>query len=100
GLVIAGAVSAGAGLVGLGVGTTLMLLDGRPFRRRCEADAAGTCQFNYETTVGGAVGLSIGGAALAAGVGMLAAGIVRSKRARREDEARIVPTGNGLLVRF
>ncbi|MBL4688677.1 MAG: hypothetical protein JKY37_29080, partial [Nannocystaceae bacterium] len=81
-------------------GVTLLVLDGRPFRRRCEADAAGTCQFNYDTTVGGAVGLSVGGAAVIAGAVLLATGARRSKRARHSAQAHVAPTGAGLRVRF
>ena len=98
GLLTAGAVLAGAGLGAVAAGATLLVLDGRPYRRRCEADAAGTCQFDYETTIGGAVGLALGGAAIASGVGMLAAGLVRRKRS--QARARVHPSVGGVLVRF
>lgn len=83
GLVIAGAVSTGVGVAVAAVGITFLGLDGRPFRSRCNPDAAGVCQFEYETTVGGAIATGVGAAALAAGVGMLATGLVRGKRASR-----------------
>lgn len=104
GLLIAGVATLSAGVAGVATGVTLLVLDGRPFRRRCEADAAGTCQFNYDTTVGGAVGLSVGGGAAIAGVVLLATGAVRAKRARRSTQAHlrptVGPTGAGLRLRF
>ena len=101
GLVIAGAVTLSAGVVGLATGVTLLVLDGREFQRRCEPDVTGRCQFDYETTIGGAVGTGIGGAGVAAGITMLAVGAVRGKRARRETEqARVGVGAGGLRVRF
>lgn len=101
GLVIAGAVTLSAGVIGLATGVTLLVLDGREFQRRCEPDVTGRCQFDYETTIGGAVGTAIGGAGVAAGTTMLAVGAVRGKRARREaEQARVGVGAGGVRIRF
>lgn len=100
GLVIAGAVTTSVGVAALAAGVTLLVLDGRPYRRRCEADATGRCQFDYETTIGGAVGTSIGAAALVTGVTLIAVGVARGRRARSRTHSRVRPVPGGLAVRF
>lgn len=103
GLIIAGAATTGAGVATLAVGAVLLGLDGRDFRRRCEVDTAGRCPFDYETTIGGAVSVSLGGAAIVGGISMLAVGVARSRRARASRtraQARVQASGSGVVVHF
>src|SRR5690606_4743059 len=94
GLVIAGAVLTGVGVAAIAAGAVLLAIDGHPYRKRCEAEAEGDCRFLYGTQTGGIVSVALGGAAVAAGVGMLGAGT----RARKKAALSFGPTGIG--VRF
>ena len=89
GLVIAGAVLVGAGLAAIVAGGVLLAIDGRPYRRRCDADADGDCRFMYGTQTAGIVTLSLGGAALIGGAGLLIGG----KMAARQSRLSLFPTG-------
>lgn len=84
-LAVAGWTSSAAGLAIAGAGAPLLALHGRPYRTRCsgaDVDADGDCRFRYDTRAGGAVLISLGAAALVAGITMLIVA-ARARRARR-----------------
>jgi hypothetical protein len=94
----------GFGLLGvstpvLGVGVALLVLDERPYRRRCSGDyvdALGNCRLRYDTLAAGAATTSIAAAGLVAASVLLVLGRPRKgSRAR----ARLLPTtGPGVAV--
>lgn len=90
-----------AGVAGVGVGATLLALEGRPVRSRCtgdDLDADGDCRFRYGTLTGGVVSMVTGGVLLGAATALLVVGY----RARRgpKTRARISPRGMGVEGRF
>jgi hypothetical protein len=94
GLVISGAVLTAAGIAAVAAGAVLLAIDGRPYRTRCEADAEGDCRFLYGTQTAGIVTVSLGGAAVISGVGLIIGGALAHKRA-------VVSFGpTGALIRF
>lgn len=100
---------AGWSLLGLGIGTlgggaTMLVLDERPVESRCSGDNIdinGLCRYRYNTLAGGAALVAAGGAALITAAVLVSLGFKRKKNARvGSNEARVVPTGTGVLVRF
>jgi hypothetical protein len=100
GLMTAGWVSFSLGIAGVGVGATLISLDGREHGPTCGVevrDVQGGCPNVYTTNLAGLVSAGLGGAALVTGVGLLIAGGGRRDRGVR---ARISPALGGLRVQF
>ena len=95
GLVIGGALGLGLGVASVAAGIALIVVEGDPYRRDCQADADGDCRFLLGTRTGGIVAASVGGAAIAAGAALLGVGLRRKRRARVEVSA--LP---GLTFRF
>jgi hypothetical protein len=89
----------GASLPVLGVGVALLVLDERPYRRRCTGeyvDDFGNCRLRYDTLTAGIVTTSIAAAGLVTATVLLVVGRPRSPRRAR---ARVLPTsGPGLAV--
>ena len=83
----------GAGALGLTAGVTLLVLDGRQYRLRCDGenvDEAGNCRFRYGTQTPGIVFTALGGATLITAAILLAVAHAR----------RVTPTRNGIAIRF
>jgi len=98
-LTTAGGSLVGVGLVGVGLGAGLFVLDGRPFRRDCapvDVDVNGRCPRMYEATAPAVVSVVVGGAALATGVALL----VRALRRGRVPSSRasLAPTRSGFAL--
>ena len=91
-----GGASLTAGALAIAAGVPLLVIDGRDYRRRCNGDADGDCQFQYHTRVGGAVTLAVGVALVAAGATVL--GIVRARARPRHERAKL--RRDGLVWRF
>lgn len=98
-MVVAGAVLTSLGVAGAAAGGTLLALDGRSFRRACEADAQGDCRQLYGTVAAGSIPLALGSVAVGAGIALLIVG-TKQRRTSRATQARVIPTGSGLRVRF
>lgn len=94
GVSISGGATLAFGLAGVGVGATLIAMDGSPIQRGCNPDPNGNCARIHNTSTGGAVALALGVAGLATGVTLLAIG---RKRARA---GRLSATRDGLRWRF
>lgn len=90
-----GGVSLGLGLVGVGAGIPLLLLDGKPYTSDCRADPLGNCANLYGTMGAGAALTTAGVIGLGAGTAMVLIG-----RKRRTRSTEIQPTAGGLAVRF
>lgn len=101
----------GWGLVGISVplvisGVVLMAIDENPHKASCSGaskDANGTCEFRYNT-LGGGIGLTVGGV-LAAGGGAALLVIDRKERGllggdKVEASAFVTPRGAGVRGRF
>jgi hypothetical protein len=100
GLMTGGWVSFSLGLAGVGVGATLISIDGREHGPTCGVevrDVQGGCPNVYTTNLAGIVSAAVGGAALVTGAGLLIAGGSRRDRGVR---ARISPALGGLRVQF
>ncbi len=86
----------GASLPVLGVGVTLLVLDERPYRRRCTGeyvDAFGNCRLRYDTLAAGIATTTIAAAGLVTASVLLGIGRPKSRRRR----SAVVPTaGPGL----
>ncbi len=92
---IAGGVSLGLGLAGLAAGIPLVILDARPYKPDCRADALGNCAELYDTMAAGASLTTAGVIGLGAGVSMLLIG-----RKRRSLPVEVQPRAGGVAVRF
>jgi hypothetical protein len=91
-----GGASVTAGVLAIAAGVPLLVIDGRDYRQRCNGDADGDCEFQYETKVGGAVATAVGIALVAAGATVL--GIVRARTRPGKQRAKL--RGDGLVWRF
>lgn len=95
----AGWVSLSSGLGLLASGATLLAIDERPYRRRCETDLQGICRYRYDTLTGGAILTGVGMVAIITGVSL-----VISARARRGSAGhrarRVTMTTDGLALRW
>ena len=86
----AGAAAIAVGAAAAIVGAVFVGLDSTPYRARCDGadvDADGDCRFRYNTLAGGVTSLAVGGALLAAGVGMFVVG--RRRNAARRGRAGV-----------
>jgi hypothetical protein len=101
----------GAGLLTLGAGVPLLALHGRPYTRKCsgaDVDDDGDCRYRYGTAAGGGTLVGLGGAAVIAGIVLVAVatrrGLPPRKHARRgrapRAAARVQPRADGLAVSF
>ncbi len=72
----------GAGLLAPGI--ALLVIDQRPYTRRCEADATGRCRFRYDTLAGGIALTSVASALAITGVVLLATRRRATRRAAPE----------------
>jgi hypothetical protein len=105
---IAGWVGFAAGVAGLGIGATLLAIDGHEHGPTCAADLRdinGRCPNVYATRTAGIVAASMGGAALITGISLVvyASPKMRRKNADQRGDrpvAEIVPRAGGVLVRF
>jgi hypothetical protein len=98
-LVIGGAASLGVGLAGIGAGTALLVLHGRPIESECSGDnqdVAGRCRYLHDTRLPGIITTALGGAATIVGVALLAVGSQRNRA--RTRKAMLVPTLQGFGV--
>jgi hypothetical protein len=84
------------GALGIAAGIPLLVIDGRDYRRECNGDADGDCQFQYQTLVGGAVATAVGIALVAAGATVI--GITRARSHGRTGRAKL--RLDGLVWRF
>ncbi len=82
-----GGASVAAGVLAIGTGIPLIAIDGRDYRRDCNGDADGDCQFRYETLTGGAIATAVGIALVAAGATVI--GITRARMQSRPGRARM-----------
>lgn len=89
---IAGASLSAVGIVGLATGAGLFGVDGRPYRPGCPAEAVdvnGRCPQMYETTAPAVAAVTVGGAALVAGVVLLVYSLrQRGRQAANDGVAR------------
>ena len=79
----------GGGMVAVGVGATLLALDGRPVRARCSGpnvDDDGYCPFRHSTLAGGIASVVTGGVLLGAATALLVVGY------RADDDRKIRAT--------
>ena len=98
GLIIGGAVLTSLGVAGAAAGATLLGLNGRSYKRDCEADSMGNCRQLYSTVVIGSIPTALGSAAFGAGVAMLVIGTRRGRGSKKT--ARVIPAPGGVRVRF
>lgn len=98
GLIIGGAVLTSLGVAGAAAGATLLGLNGRSYKRECEADSMGNCRQLYNTVVIGSIPTAIGSAAFGAGVAMLVIGTQRARGSKKT--ARVFPAPGGVRIRF
>ncbi len=95
----AGGTLLGLGLASIGAGIGLVVLDQNPQESRCDGqnvDIEGNCKYRYATLEGGIAAISVGAAALAAGIALV---VVAHKRGRASRVAWM-PTTNGIGLRF
>jgi hypothetical protein len=97
---IAGGVLLGVSVPALVAGSTLLALDGKPYRRRCsgeDVDAQGDCRFRFDSKVHGGVLVGVAAALAIGGIVML----IQARRAgpRRADARRRAHAG-GFEVRW
>lgn len=91
-------------LVGIPVaaaGIGLLVIDGRPYKRRCgegDIDLAGNCRFLFDTDWGGGIALAAGAAMITAGIMLLLR--TRDRPQSRRPRAFLGPTGVTLVGRF
>lgn len=90
------------GIAGVGTGVPLLILDERPYRKRCDGpyvDREGNCRFRYDTLAAGIASTSVGAASLIAGAVIL--GLSRPDKARRTTAGAMwLPgTGAGVVLR-
>ncbi|PRP96575.1 PEGA domain protein [Enhygromyxa salina] len=103
GLSIAGWVSFGLGLAGVGAGVALVVIDGRDYGPTCSLevrDVNGACPNIYKTARAGFVGLGLGGVALAAGTGLVIEARRKRKRQASAAVARLQPSLGGFTLQF
>lgn len=86
---VAGASTIAIGIAGVAAGAALLVLDGRPYRSDCQADANGECRFLYGTRTGGAVAVAIGAAAIAVGVTLCVLGRSDRRAAPHRTRAQL-----------
>jgi len=91
-----GGASVTAGVLAIAAGVPLLVIDGRDYRRRCNGDVHGDCQFQYETRVGGAVATAVGIAFVAAGATVLGIAHARMRPGKRRAKLQL----DGLVWRF
>lgn len=91
GLIVAGAIATGVGTLAAIAGGVLLAVDGDPYRRECQADADGDCRYLRDTFAGGVTLAAAGGAVAITGVALLASGLVRRNRARRQPRVVWLP---------
>ena len=98
GMIIGGAVLTSLGIAGAAAGATLLGLNGRSYKRNCEADAMGNCRRLYSTVVVGSIPTALGSAAFGAGVALL---VIASKRGGSSKKTtRVSPAPGGVRIRF
>lgn len=95
--------AAGAATVGVGAG--LLAMDGRPHDKTCGSgvrDPNDECPNLHETTVGGAVAMGLGAAAVIAGTSLLVVHVRRARKRAPNGSVAFALTGAGLQgrVRF
>jgi hypothetical protein len=99
---LGGWIAVGAGILPLGAGVGLLAIDDRRVPGRCDEpaniDGHGVCRYQFTTMPVGAALLAVGSASIAAGVVWLV--IDRQRRKAGREQARVVPTGLGLVGRF
>ena len=98
GLIVGGAVLTSLGIAGAVAGATLLGLNGRSYKRECEADSMGNCRQLYNTVVIGSIPTALGSAAFGAGVAMLVIGTRRARGSKKT--ARVLPAPGGVRVSF
>lgn len=92
---LAGTVSAGAGLAGIAAGIPLVVMDGTPYENQCRPDPLGNCAQVYDTIAAGASLTTAGVIGLAAGAAMLLIG-----RNRKSRPIEVRPSAGGIAGRF
>jgi len=83
------------------VGISLLAIDGRQVRGRCDGmnrDPLGNCRFLFDTDWGGAIGLAAGAALITAGALLLLR--TRDRPQSRRPRAFLGPTGVTIVGRF
>ncbi len=96
--IAAGAVTLGLGIAAVVAGAVLLVVDGDPIRRDCQADPDGDCRFVHGTATMGIVTTSLGAAASVAGAVVLGAGLHRRRRHAARTVAVLGP--GGVHLRF
>jgi hypothetical protein len=98
---ITGATALGVGIGSLAAGVAFLVIDGNPYESDCSGsnvDEFGNCRQRYNTLIHGAVLTAVGGAAVAAGIGLLVAGRKRGGEKSSGTQARIGITPGGVVV--
>jgi hypothetical protein len=100
----------GVGLASSAAGVTFLVLHQRPYQAQCsgdDVDPLGNCRQRYRTLVHGAAFTAVGGAALAAAIGMIVAGRKKKKTkgkspkdTGRTTRVTLQPTGVVIGGRF
>jgi hypothetical protein len=96
---IAGGVLVGVAAPALVAGSTLLALDGKPYRRRCsggDVDPQGDCRFRFASNVHGGVLVGIAAALAIGGIVLL----TQAKRPARSTRARATMQAGAVEVRF
>jgi hypothetical protein len=90
----------GGGAVSTIVGVTLLALHTQPIRRKCtgaNVDMDGTCRFNHNTLVPGAVLGAAGLTLLSTGIALV---VTRRRRVAASAKIDVSPSPGGVAVRF
>lgn len=94
-----GAVGVGLGIAAIAAGVVMLVIDGDPYRKDCQADADGDCRFVRGTRPAG-IGIAVaGGAVGVAGAVVLGLGVARRNRHERRRLVAVVG-GAGIGLGF